>query len=152
MTNVKVTERAKTIEYAIRDIIVHVREVAKTGKKIFYLNIGDPVAFDFRTPVHVRQALAEAVEEGNNNYSTSEGLPELRQAVAEKERRVNGVNITAEDVIVTSGISEGIQMTMAALIDEGDEILLPGPSYPPYISYAKFFGGKPVTYETVEED
>ena len=95
---------------------------------------------------------AKAVEEGANNYSPSEGLPELRQAVAEKERRINGVNISAEDVIVTSGISEGIQMTMAALIDEGDEILLPGPSYPPYISYTKFFGGKPVTYETVEED
>jgi alanine-synthesizing transaminase len=152
LADVKVTERVKTIEYAIRDIIVHAKEIAKTGKKIFYLNIGDPVAFDFSTPLHVRQALSKAVEEGANYYSPSEGLPELRQAVAEKERRVNGVNISAEDVIVTSGISEGIQMVMAALIDEGDEILLPGPSYPPYISYAKFFGGKPVTYETVEED
>ena len=152
MANVKVTERAKAIEYAIRDIIVHVSEVAKTGKKIFYLNIGDPVAFDFRTPSHVKQALCNAVKEEANNYSPSEGLPELRQAVAEKERRVNDVNISAEEVIVTSGISEGIQMVMAALIDEGDEILLPGPAYPPYISYAKFFGGKPVTYETVEKD
>jgi alanine-synthesizing transaminase len=152
LVDVKVTERVKTIEYAIRDIIVHAKEVAKTGKKIFYLNIGDPVAFDFHTPLHVRQALCKAVEEGANNYSPSEGLPELRQAVAEKERRINSVSISAEDVIVTSGISEGIQMVMAALIDEGDEILLPGPAYPPYISYAKFFGGKPVTYETVEEN
>ncbi len=152
MVNIKVTARAKTVEYAIRDVAVHAREVAKTGRKIFYLNIGDPVAFDFDTPQHVKQALAEAVEEGTNYYSPSEGLPELRQAIVKKERRVNGVNISAEDVIVTSGISEGIQMVMAALIDEGDEILLPGPSYPPYISYAKFFGGKPVTYETVEEE
>jgi tyrosine/nicotianamine family aminotransferase len=142
----------KTIEYAIRDIIVHAREAAKTGKKIFYLNIGDPVAFDFHTPPHIRQALCKAVEEGANNYSPSEGLPELRQAIAEKERRVNSVNISAEDVIVTSGISEGIQMMMAALMDEGDEILLPGPAYPPYISYAKFFGGKPVTYEITEKE
>jgi tyrosine/nicotianamine family aminotransferase len=152
LANVKVTERVKAIEYAIRDIIVHVSEVAKTGKKILYLNIGDPVAFDFRTPSHVKQALCDAVKEEANNYSPSEGLPELRQAVAEKERRVNGVSISAEDVIVTSGISEGIQMVMAALIDEGEEILLPGPAYPPYISYAKFFGGKPITYETVEKD
>jgi tyrosine/nicotianamine family aminotransferase len=142
----------KTIEYAIRDIIVHAREAAKTGKKIFYLNIGDPVAFDFHTPPHIRQALCKAVEEGANNYSPSEGLPELRQAIAEKERRVNSVNISAEDVLVTSGISEGIQMMMAALMDEGDEILLPGPAYPPYISYAKFFGGKPVTYEITEKE
>jgi tyrosine/nicotianamine family aminotransferase len=142
----------KTIEYAIRDIITPAREIAKTGKKIFYLNIGDPVAFDFHTPPHIRQALCKAVEEGANNYSPSEGLPELRQAIAEKERRINNVSFSAEDVVVTSGISEGIQMIMAALVDEGDEILLPGPAYPPYISYAKFFGGKPVTYEIMEED
>ena len=152
MANVKVTKRAKTIEYAIRDIIVHARKVAKTGKKIFYLNIGDPVAFDFITPPHIRQALCKAVEEGVNSYSPSEGLPELRQAIVEKERRINNVNVSAEEVIVTAGISEGIQMVMAALIDEGDEVLLPGPTYPPYMSYAKFFGGKPVTYEITEKE
>jgi len=151
LTNVKVTERVRSIEYAIRDVIVHAKQVAKTGKRIYYLNIGDPVAFDFDTPQHVKQALIKAVEEGANAYSPSDGLPELRQAVSDKERRINGVDISAEDVIVTTGISEGIQMVMAALIDYGDEVLLPGPTYPPYISYAKFFGGKPITYETVEE-
>jgi len=152
LTNVKVTERVRTIEYAIRDVIVYAKQLAKTGKKLYYLNIGDPVAFDFDTPPHVKQALMKAVEEGANAYSPSEGLPELRQAISEKERRVNGVDISADDIIVTAGISEGIQMIMAALIDAGDEILLPGPTYPPYISYAKFFGGKPITYETVEEN
>ena len=151
MANVKVTARVKAIEYAIRDVSVHAAQVAKTGKKIFYLNIGDPAAFDFKTPSHVRQALARAVEEGDNYYSPSEGLLELRQAIAEKEKRINGVNLSAEDIMVTSGISEGIQMVTAALVAEGDEILLPGPSYPPYISYTKFFNGKPVTYETVEK-
>ncbi|MCL6577854.1 MAG: aminotransferase class I/II-fold pyridoxal phosphate-dependent enzyme [Candidatus Bathyarchaeota archaeon] len=152
LTNIKVTERVRTIEYAIRDVIIHARQVAKTGKKIFYLNIGDPVAFDFDTPQHIKQALIKAVEEGENAYSASEGIPELREAISQKEKRVNGVDISAEDVIVTQGISEGIQMVMAALVDAGDEILLPGPTYPPYISYAKFFGGKPVTYKTVEEE
>jgi tyrosine/nicotianamine family aminotransferase len=152
LTNVKVTERVRTIEYAIRDVIVHARQVAKTGKKIYYLNIGDPVAFDFSTPPHIRQALMKAVEEGANAYSASEGLPELREAISQKEKRVNSVDVSSEDVIVTQGISEGIQMVMAALIDAGDEILLPGPTYPPYISYARFFGGKPITYQTVEEN
>ena len=151
VTKVKVTERVRIIEYAIRDVIVHARQLAKTGKKIYYLNIGDPVAFDFDTPHHIKQALIKAVEEGANAYSPSEGLPELRQAITQKEKRVNGVDVSSEDVIVTSGISEGIQMVMAALIDVGDEILLPGPTYPPYISYAKFFGGTPVTYETIEK-
>ena len=152
MASIQPTERVRTIEYAIRDILVYAKQVAKTGKKIYYLNIGDPVAFDFDTPPHIKQALVNAVEEGANAYSPSEGLPELRQAISQKEKRVNGVDINPEDVIVTEGISEGIQMVMAALINAGDEILLPGPTYPPYISYAKFFGGKPVTYETVEEN
>jgi alanine-synthesizing transaminase len=152
LTKIKVTERVRTIEYAIRDVIVYAKQVAKTGKKIFYLNIGDPVAFDFDTPQHIKQALIKAVEEGENAYAPSEGLPELRQAICQKEKRVNNVEVSAENVIVTQGISEGIQMVMAALIDVGDEILLPGPTYPPYISYARFFGGKPITYETVEEN
>jgi tyrosine/nicotianamine family aminotransferase len=152
LNNIKVTERVRSIEYAIRDVVVHARQIAKTGKKIYYLNIGDPVAFDFDTPSHIKQALVKAVEEGANAYSPSEGLPELREAISRKEKRVNDVDVSAENVIVTSGISEGIQMVMAALIDAGDEFLLPGPTYPPYISYVKFFGGKPITYETVEED
>ncbi|MEM3565836.1 MAG: aminotransferase class I/II-fold pyridoxal phosphate-dependent enzyme [Candidatus Bathyarchaeia archaeon] len=147
----KVTERVRTIEYAIRDVIVHAKALAKAGKKIYYLNIGDPVAFDFDTPEHIKEALFDAVKSGVNAYSASEGLLELREAICEKEKRLNGVDISADDVIVTSGISEGIQMIMAAIVDAGDEVLLPGPTYPPYISYTKFFGGKPVTYETVEE-
>jgi alanine-synthesizing transaminase len=152
LANVKVTERARTIEYAIRDVIVHAKALAKTGRKIYYLNIGDPVAFDFDTPEHIKQALFEAVKSGANAYSASEGLLELREAISEKEKRLNGVEVSAEDIIVTSGISEGIQMVMAALVDVGDEVLLPGPTYPPYISYTRFFGGKPVTYRTVEDD
>ncbi|MEM3730760.1 MAG: aminotransferase class I/II-fold pyridoxal phosphate-dependent enzyme [Candidatus Bathyarchaeia archaeon] len=147
-----VTERVRSIEYAIRDVIVYAKQLSKAGKKIYYLNIGDPVAYDFETPKHIREALTKAVEEGANAYSPSEGLPELRKAISEKEARVNGISISADDIIVTSGISEAIQMVMAALLDAGDEILLPGPTYPPYISYAKFFGGKPITYETVEEN
>lgn len=152
MKAVKVTQRVSTIEYAIRDVVVYAKELAKTGKKIYYLNIGDPVAFDFDTPSHVKQALMRAVEGGANGYSPSEGLLELRQAITEKERQVNGIDISADGVVVTAGISEGIHMVMAALIDARDEILLPGPTYPPYIAYAKFFGGRPVTYETVEEN
>lgn len=151
MSAVRPTERVRTIEYAIRDIIPYAKQVAKTGKKIYYLNIGDPNAFDFDTPPHIKQALVKAVQERANAYSASEGLPELREAICQKEKRVNDVEVSAEDVIVTSGISEGIQMIMAALVNPEDEILLPGPTYPPYISYAKFFGGIPVTYETVEE-
>jgi len=148
----RVTERAQTIEYAIRDVIAHAKKLEEKGKKITYLNIGDPVRFDFDTPDHIKQALKEAVDEGANWYSPSEGLLELREAVCDKEKKVNGVEISAENVLVTQGISEGIQMLMAAIVEGGDEVLVPGPSYPPYISYVRFFGGKPVSYRTVEDN
>lgn len=152
VAGLRITERVRTIEYAIRDVTVYANQVAKTGKKLYYLNIGDPVAFDFDTPRHIKQALMEAVRRGENAYAPSEGVPELRQAISNKEKEVNGVDLCSDNVVVTSGISEGIQMVMAALIDPGDEVLLPGPTYPPYPSYVRFFGGKPVAYRTVEEE
>jgi len=152
VVKVKVAERAKAIEYAIRDVIVNAGPITKTGRKIFYLNIGDPVAFDFPTPEHIKQALVEAVQSGENFYSPSEGVPELRQAIAEKEKRVNDVDVPPENVLITSGVSEGIQMLIAALIEKGDEILVPGPAYSPYISYTKAYNGTAITYETVEEE
>ena len=144
MAHIKVTKRASNIEYAIRDVIVHTQELIKNGKKIYYLNIGDPAAFDFKTPQYVKDALCKAIEQDNNYYSVSEGRPELREAIVRKEKRVNDVDITANNVIITEGISEGIQMILAALVEKGDEILFPGPTYPPYISYTKFFEGTPV--------
>jgi alanine-synthesizing transaminase len=152
LVNVKVTKRASNIEYAIRDVIVHTKELIKKGKKIYYLNIGDPAAFDFKTPQYVKDALCKAIDEDNNYYSVSEGKPELREAIVRKEKRVNNVNITSNNVIVTEGISEGIEMILAALVEKGDEILFPGPTYPPYISYTRFFEGTPVSYETIEDE
>jgi alanine-synthesizing transaminase len=152
VVNVKVTARAKAIEYAIRDVIVNAGPITKMGKKLFYLNIGDPVAFDFPTPQHIKQALIEAVQSGENNYAPSEGVPELRQAIAEKEKRVNDVSIPAENISITSGVSEGIRMLISSLIEKGDEILVSGPAYSPYISYSKAYDGKPITYETLEEE
>ena len=152
MARIEVTSRVRNIEYAIRDVIGYAEHLLKARKKIYYLNIGDPAAFDFPTPSHIKQALCKAVEDNENHYSPSDGLPDLRQAIADKEKRVNDVKITAEDILVTSGISEGIEMLLAALVEKGDEILFPGPTYPPYISYAKFFEGTPVSYETIEEE
>ncbi len=146
----QVANRVRTIEYAIRDVLAQAKQLERKGKEIIYLNIGDPAKFDFDTPFHIKQALTKAVEEGVNWYAPSEGLPELREAICEKEKKVNQVEIQPEDVVVTQGISEGIQMVMAAVVENGDEVLVPGPTYPPYLSYVKFFGGKPVAYETVE--
>lgn len=133
-------------------MVAFARKLENEGKKVIYLNIGDPVKFDFETPNHIRQALKNAVDEGANSYAPSEGLPELREAICEKEKTVNDVEISPENVIVTQGVSEGIQMLLASVVDGGDEFLVPGPTYPAYLSYTNFFGGKPVSYETLENN
>ena len=146
------TERVQNLEYAIRDVVGHARQLEKKGKDVIYLNIGDPLQFDFKTPAHIKEALIKAVKEDFNAYSPSEGLPELRKAICEKEKNVGGFDVLPENVIVSNGVSEGIQMVLGALVDNGDEVLVSGPAYPPYISYTEFFGGKAVQYKTSEEN
>src|SRR5208337_5518364 len=149
--SIRASSRVRDVEYAIRDVLVKAEEVHRSGKRILYLNIGDPVRYGFETPVHIRRAFTKAVEDGFNYYSPSEGLRELREAIAEKENCVNNVSIDPGHVVVTTGISEAIMFLMAAVVNPGDEVLIPGPCYPPYLTYAKFFDGKPVTYRTVED-
>ena len=148
----KIASRALEIEYAIRDVVVVAKELEKKGMEIIYLNIGDPLKYDFDTPEHIKEALVKAIREGVNWYSQSEGIPELREAICEKEKKVNNVDLTPENVIVTTGISEAIMLLMGALLEPGDEILIPEPTYPPYIAYAKYFGGKPISYRNIEEE
>ena len=71
MARIKVTKRATNIEYAIRDVIPYTNQLVKDGKKILYLNIGDPAAFDFKTPQNVKDALCKAIEQDYNFYSPS---------------------------------------------------------------------------------
>ena len=146
------TERVQNLEYAIRDVVGHASKLEKKGKDVIYLNIGDPLQFDFKTPENIKEALIRAVKEDFNSYSPSEGLPELRDAICEKEKRVAGIDVLPENVIISNGVSEAIQMVLGALVEDGDEILVPGPAYPPYISYTEFFGGKAVNYRTSEEN
>ncbi len=147
-----ITKRVQNLEYAIRDVVEHARQLEKKGKDIIYLNIGDPLQFDFETPKHITEALIRAVKEGFNRYSPSEGLPELREAICEKEKKIGGITISPDNVIISNGVSEGIQMVLGALVDNGTKILVPGPAYPPYIAYTSFFGGKAVQYRTSEEN
>lgn len=142
----KVSNRISEVEYAIRDIIVHAREYEKSGRQIIYLNIGDPVKYDFKTPDHIKRALIDSVSHDFNYYTDSEGLYELREAIVEKESR-KGLSVTAEDVLVTNGVSEGLDMTMASIVEPNTEVLMPGPYYPPYASYVKFYGGRPVEFK-----
>jgi len=138
------------VEYAIRDITLHARQYEKSGRKIIYLNIGDPVKYDFPTPDHIKKALIDAILNNFNYYADSEGILELRQAIVKKES-LKGLSITVEDVLVTNGISEGLDMVAASIVEPNSEILMPGPYYPPYASYVKFYGGKPIEFRLTED-
>jgi len=141
----KVSKKVVGVEYAIRDIVVAAREVEQTGMNVDYLNIGDPVQFGFQPPDNVKQALIDAIKNGQNYYSTSEGLLELREEIAKKEN-AKGLSITSDDILITNGVSEGLDMVISSIVEEGDEVLLPGPYYPPYASYVRLHGGIPVEF------
>ncbi|MHA1793906.1 MAG: aminotransferase class I/II-fold pyridoxal phosphate-dependent enzyme [Promethearchaeota archaeon] len=142
------------MSYAIRDIAIVGEKLARQGKKIYYLNIGDPVnplVSDFKTPDYIIDSLAKAARSGYNMYGDSLGVRELRERIADEENRRNKLDLDPDDVLLTSGVSEAIFFITAALVDVGDEVLVPGPVYPPYISYTRFFGGKPVEYKLNED-
>ena len=141
----KVSKKVVGVEYAIRDIVLAARKVEQTGMKVDYLNIGDPVQFGFQPPDNVKQALIDAIKNGENYYSSSEGLLELREEIAKKEN-AKGLSITADDILITNGVSEGLDMVISSIVEEGDEVLLPGPYYPPYASYVRLHGGIPVEF------
>ena len=141
----KVSKKVMGVEYAIRDIVLAARKVEQTGMKVDYLNIGDPVQFGFQPPDNVKQALINSINKGENYYSTSEGLLELREEIAKKEN-AKGLSITADDILITNGVSEGLDMVISSIVEEGDEVLLPGPYYPPYASYVRLHGGIPVEF------
>src|SRR5512141_2095624 len=106
--------RLETVRYAIRDLAVLADEVAKTGKKILPLNIGDPLKFDFATPPHMIEAVAKAMRDGKNGYAASSGLGEAVTAIHGEAERKGIKNV--QDVFVTSGVSECVDICFAALL------------------------------------
>ena len=142
----KVSKKVAGVEYAIRDIVLAARKVQQKGMQVDYLNIGDPVQFGFQPPDNVKQALIDAINRGDNFYSSSEGLLELRQEIAKKEN-AKGLSISEENILVTNGVSEGLDMVISSIVEDGDEVLLPGPYYPPYASYVRLHGGIPVEFQ-----
>ena len=148
---VKVAKRLEKFEYAIRDVVAVAQELEKKGKKITYLSIGDTAKY-FVTPEHIKKAFEKAVNDNINYYVDSLGIFELRKAIAEFQNKEYNLRVSPDDVLITSGVSEAISFIYSGLIENNDEILIPGPSYPPFSSYALLVGGHPVEYKMEEEN
>ncbi len=149
---VEVSPRASNIEYAIRDVVVPAIKLESQGKEIIRLNIGDPLAYEgLPTPIHMIEAFKNALDRQDNGYGPSYGLPGLRSAIATSESN-KGWNCSPDDVYVTHGVTEALQIIFAAFLQEGDIVLAPGPHYPPYLAYPQMYGGKTVEYRLNSTD
>ena len=144
---VPVAARVNRFSYAIRNIVAEAKAVEARGTAVRYLNIGDPVAFGFSTPAHLVEAASRAMREGHNGYLASAGILEAREAVA-ADYTARGVATSADRVLITAGTSEGIELTLSALVDPGDEVLVPSPTYPLYTAVLAKIGATPRFYRT----
>src|SRR5436190_15828291 len=146
-TSISPAARIRSFTYAIRNIVAEAKKVEAAGRKVRYLNIGDPIPFGFKTPPHLIEAVARAMRDGHNGYTASAGVDAARDAVA-AEYVSRGVPMTADRVILTSGTSEGIELALGALADAGDEVLVPTPTYPLYTAVLAKIGARAVFYRT----
>ena len=144
---IPVASRISGFTYAIRNIVAEARKVEATGKTVRYLNIGDPVIFGFQTPPHMIEAVARAMRDGHNGYAPSVGILPAREAVA-GELTKRGMPVSADRVLITAGTSEGIELTLTALAERGDDVLVPTPTYPLYTAVLAKIGARAVHYRT----
>lgn len=146
-TSIRAAQRVHRFTYAIRQVVAEAKKVEATGRAVRYLNIGDPNAFGFLTPPHLIEAAARAMRDGHNGYTASAGIVAAREAAA-ADFSARGVAVTADRVLITSGTSEGIELALTAIVDEGDDVLVPSPTYPLYTAVLAKIGANPVYYRT----
>ena len=133
----------------IRVMMEKATQMQKNGEDVIHMEIGRP---DFDTPQVIKEAANQALANGNVFYTSNYGTPELRQAIADKLKRDNGIDYKAEEILVTIGVGEGTYAAVAAFTEPGDEILVPDPVWLNYINVPHFFGAVPVSYKLREEN
>jgi alanine-synthesizing transaminase len=121
--------------------------VEASGRKVRYLNVGNPPAFGFQPPAHLIEAVERALRGGENGYSASAGIQPARDAVAREYTRRRWP-ISPDRVLITAGTSEGIELALSALVDPGTDVLVPMPTYPLYTALLAKLGGRPTYYRT----
>jgi (5-formylfuran-3-yl)methyl phosphate transaminase len=144
------SRKAQALEpFLAMDVMERAHRMEAEGADIVHLEVGEP---DFDTPACVVEAGIRALREGRTHYTDSLGIPALREAVALDTRNRTGVEVDPERVVIASGSSPAMLLLFAALLDPGDEVILPDPHYACYPNFIRFFGGVPVLVRTAEED
>ena len=135
--------------FIVMEVLEKAAEMERAGINVVHLEVGEP---DFDVPNCVSNAVNVAFQQGRTHYTHSLGDLELREEIAQRYLKENGVVVSPEQIIVTSGSSPAILLTLGVLCEEGDEIILSDPGYACYENFIKFIGAKPVKVNVYEED
>ncbi|KLI98490.1 aminotransferase class I/II-fold pyridoxal phosphate-dependent enzyme [Luteimonas sp. FCS-9] len=147
----KTRERLSEVRYEIRgELARRARELEAQGRTLIKLNIGNPGAFGFRAPEHLQRAIAERIHD-TDPYTHQQGLPLAREAIAAHHVARGGHGISPERVFVGNGVSELIDIALRALLNPGDEVLVPSPDYPLWSAATILNDGRPVFYQCKAE-
>ena len=145
-----IAKRVKEITpFIVMEVLEKAAEMERKGINVIHMEVGEP---DFDVPMCVANAVQNAFDEGRTHYTHSLGDPDLRDEIAKRYLNEYGVTVSPDQIIVTSGSSPAILLTLGVLCDEGDEIILSDPGYACYENFIKFIGAKPVKVNVYEED
>ena len=148
--SLKTRTRLSEVRYEIRgELARRARELETQGRSLIKLNIGNPGAFGFRAPEHLQRAIADHIA-GTDPYTHQQGLPEAREAIAAFHKSRGTPNASPERVFIGNGVSELIDISLRALLNPGDEVLVPSPDYPLWSAATILNDGRPVFYRCDE--
>ena len=146
---VLVAKNLQHVRSPIRDLAAVADELRRQGKTVLMLNIGDPLDADFSTPAELVDAVVEALRHGKNGYAPALGVPEALHAIRGDAERKGIRNI--QDVFITDGVSEAVDICLTALLNPGDDLLVPRPGYPLYTAVLAKIGAGRNPYDLAEE-
>jgi len=150
MDRAMVTKRSAEIPpFIVMEVMEAAAAMERQGEHIIHLEVGEP---DFDTPECIKEAAIRAMREGKTHYTHSMGIVELREAIAERYQEQYGVEVSPDQILVTSGTSPAMLLLCMSLLEPGEEIILPNPYYACYPNYVRIVQGKPVFLKVFEEE
>src|SRR5690625_2478873 len=148
-TRIELAERVETLSpSSTLAIQAKAKELKEAGHDVIGLGVGEP---DFNTPQYILDAAQKAMEQGETKYTPSGGIVPLKDVIIEKLETDNGLSYGRNEIIVTTGAKYALYAAFQALLDEGDEVIIPTPYWVSYIEHVKLAGGVPVFVEGLEE-
>ena len=144
----RISKRCQNIKGSVTlEIDAKAKEMKAQGLDVVGFGAGEP---DFDTPEHIRQAAKEALDKGMTRYTPASGTMDLKKAICEKFLRDNGLHYEPSQIVVSNGAKHSLFNSFQALLDEGDEVIVPGPFWVSYPELVRMAGGVPVVVQARE--